>query len=178
MGKVCFAMVSIVLLLPSLSLANGGDQRVVDGRYLINLSRAPFTPRAGEKVSMLISFVDIQKNKLIREDLTARIRIAKLGGIGTERRTFFFEQSGIGVQGGVLEFPYVFAEPGLHEVFIDFTFASNPQEVHEVPDFLLDVQKAEITSPPGRLGLVGALLGIAIGFLAGWFGRRMVGAAV
>jgi hypothetical protein len=32
-------------LLGSFSVsANGRDQRVVDGKYLINLSRAPFTP--------------------------------------------------------------------------------------------------------------------------------------
>ena len=36
-------------------LANGGDQRVVDGKYLINLSRAPFTPHIGDKVALLVA---------------------------------------------------------------------------------------------------------------------------
>ena len=63
-------MKKVILLLaiafiPSVSLANGGDQRVVENKYLINLSRAPFTPRIGVKTSFLASFVDIQKNKLI-----------------------------------------------------------------------------------------------------------------
>lgn len=62
-------------LLPYTLFANGGDQRVVDRKYFINLSRSPFTPRVGVKVAILPSFFDIEKSKLIAEDLLVRVRI-------------------------------------------------------------------------------------------------------
>jgi len=71
--------------MPLIMFANGGDQRIVDNLYFINLSRAPFTPRVGVKTSFLVSFVDIQKDKLIAEDLIINIRISKLGGAGTNK---------------------------------------------------------------------------------------------
>lgn len=158
-------------------LANGGDQRVVDGKYLINLSRAPFTPHTGDKVSFLASFVDLEKDRLIKEDLIVTVRIARLGGTGTEKRTFIFEKEKIPVKGGILELPYTFAENGLHEIFFDFTFTSNPQNFYEAPDFLLDVQK-----PLNRYSinqvLTAVLSGFVVGLFAGWFIKRAVSNAV
>jgi hypothetical protein len=169
MKKLIFLLLTFILVLPAFSLANGGDQRVIEGKYLINLSRAPFTPRAGGKVAMLVSFVDIQKNKLIQEDLIVKIRIAKLGG--ADNRTFLFEKDNIKVDGGVLELPYTFTEPGLHEIFFDFAFASNPQQVYEAPDFLMDVQP--ITQDPNRFLLFGGIIGGLLGLIVGWvIGRR------
>lgn len=153
--------------------ANGGDQRVVDGKYLINLARAPFTPRVGEKISMLISFVDIPTHKLISEDLIAKIRIAKLGGRGAQKRTFLFEQDGIRVSGGVLELPYTFAETGLHEVFIDFALASNAETVFSAPDFLLDV-RPYTREPSHRFAFIGIAIGLIGGFIIGWRLRQKV----
>lgn len=160
-----------LLVLPGFAVANGGDQRVVEGRYLINLSRAPFTPRAGERISTLISFVDLKKNKLISEDLLVKIRIAKLGGAGTEKRTFLFERASIEVKGGVLEFPYTFNERGLHEVFIDFAFARDPKNIFESPDFLLDVQEQKTASASPRSIFIGTGAGVLAGGLLGWFLR-------
>lgn len=160
------------------ALANGGDQRVIENKYLINLSRSPFTPRVGEKASMLISFVDLQKNKLISEDMIVKIRIAKLGSVGSAKREFLFEQSDIKVQGGVLEFPYTFTETGLNEVFIDFSLASNPQKIYESPDFLLDVQNKENTQSINRFVISFMLIstvGIVLGFMFGlWLWQRKV----
>lgn len=126
--------------------ANGGDQRVVEGKYVVNLVRAPFTPRVNEKTSMLNSFVDLQENKLVSEDLVVKIRIARLGSDGSANREFLFEKSNLKVAGGILEFPYTFAGTGLHEIFIDFAFASNSQKIYESPDFLLDVLAGESQS--------------------------------
>ena len=157
--------------------ANGGDQRVVDGKYLINLSRAPFTPYPGDKVAFLASFVDIEKNKLISEDLTVTVRIAKLGGSGTEKRTFLFEKEKIPVKGGILELPFIFTESGLHEIFFDFVFDSNPQKIYEAPDFLIDIQRS-LTGYSKNQVLMAVLSSLVVGLIAGWFVKRIVSSRV
>lgn len=159
------------------ALANGGDQRVVENKYLINLSRAPFTPRVGEKTAFLASFVDIEKDELISEDLTVTIRIAKLGGIGMEKRTFLFEKENIPVGGGILALPYIFAESGLHEIFFDFAFASNQEKVYEAPDFLLDVQRP-LNGYNLHQVLMAAFGSCVAGLIAGWFIKRIVSSRV
>lgn len=165
---IIYFIVLCVGILPFFSWANGGDQRVVENKYLINLSRAPFTPRVGIKTSMLVSFVDIQKNILITEDALVSIRIAKLGGT-RNKREFLFEKNSIAMKGGVLEFSYTFADPGLHEIFFDFALASHPQKLYEAPDFLIDVQKQERQQDQLSVILVITLAG---GLIAGLvFGR-------
>lgn len=158
-------------LVPGFTFANGGDQRVVENKYLINLSRAPFTPRVGVKTSFLASFVDIQKNKLISEDLVVRIRISKLGD--APKGKFIFEQDNIAVKGGVLELAYTFQEAGLHEIFFDFAFASNHQEFYEAPDFLIDIQDpTEKTQLPSSM-VIGIMAGAVGGLIVGLFIRRI-----
>ena len=174
--KILTTLLLFALLSPSLTSANGGDQRVVEGTYLINLSRAPFTPRVGEKTAMLISFVNLRTNKLVPKDLIMKIRIAKLGGIGSAKREFLFEKNDILVRGGVLEFPYIFADIGLHEIFIDFVLGSNPQKIYESPDFLMDVQGKASQLNINRLVvgfILSGILGIALGSMFGfWLGQR------
>lgn len=156
-------------LMPIFALANGGDQRIVDrGKYYINLSRAPFTPRVGVKTSFVASFFDVGANRLISEDLIVRVRISKLGE--APKGNFIFEQNNIEVKGGVLEFPHTFSESALHEVFFDFAFASNPEKVYNAPDFLIDVQKSETSESSNRELVIGIATGI-LGFIAGWFIR-------
>lgn len=177
MNKVIPLTILGVLLTISMGVTNGGDQRVVAGKYLINLSRAPFTPHTGDKVSFLVSFVDIEKNKLVSENLIVTVRIAKLGGAGRDRRTFLLEREKIGVSGGILELPYVFAESGLHEIFFDFAFASNPEKIYETPDFLLDVQKPSSGYGLNQI-LIGILGGLVIGFIGGRFIKRILSLSI
>ncbi|MBI3305048.1 hypothetical protein HYZ80_01830 [Candidatus Parcubacteria bacterium] len=174
--KVLAAFLLLIFISPALTSANGGDQRVVEGKYLINLARSPFTPRVGDKTAMLISFVDLETNKLISEDLIAKIRIAKLGGIDSAKREFLFEKSDILVRGGVSEFPYTFEDAGLHEIFIDFALGSNSQKIYESPDFLMDVQGK---APPLNINrfiigfMLSSVVGTALGFIFGlWLGQR------
>jgi len=165
------SLLSIILaFIPKVSIANGGDQRVVEGKYLINLSRSPFTPAVGDKTSMLASFVDIQTDKLIAEDLIVKIRIAKLGE-GRERK-FLFEQDSIKAKGGILEFQHIFQDAGLHEIFFDFAFASNPAKIYNAPDFLLDIQKSKIYQKATFSFPIGITLGAIFGFMIGWFIKR------
>ena len=177
MGKLFLLLLLLVLLTaPAMLSANGGDQRVVDEQYLINLSRAPFTPLVGVKTSMLASFVDIGKDTLIAEDLIVKVRIAKLGG-GQSTREFLFENDSVVVKGGVLELSYTFAESGLHEIFFDFAFASNPQKMYETPDFLLDVQEPPTGYNTNQI-LMAAIGSFVIGLVAGWFAKRIVSSEV
>ncbi len=166
---------AIFLLLGSMPcavLANGGDQRVADG-YLVTLSRAPFTPIAGVKTALLASFVDLKTGRLIQDDILVSIRIAE----GRGSRTFIHEKKDISVDGGVLEYSYTFQNAGMHEIFFDFTFANDPtKKAHELPDFLIDVQKPEAESAIDTESLIlGIALGTVLGLLGGWFaGRRKV----
>ena len=175
MNRICIACLSMILIVvPNAVFANGGDQRVVEGKYLINLSRAPFTPRVGEKTSFLASFVDLEKNKLIADDLVIDTRIAKLGGEGSAKRTFLFEQKNTLVKGGILDFSYTFADAGLHEVFFDFAFTSEPQRIYGAPDFLLDVQRAEVSERGSTVLGMGLFMGVVAGLLIGWFAARRI----
>lgn len=162
--KTIILVFILMLFTPFIVFANGGDQRVVENKYFINLSRAPFTPRVGVKTSFLASFVDIEKNKLILEDLIVKIRIAKQGGAGG-KRGFIFEHDNLIVKGGVLELKYTFENSGLHEVFFNFAFVSNPKKIYEVPDFLMDVQKSSESDNRTKYFFGGLILGSIGGFL-------------
>ena len=162
---IILLLIFVFLFATDAVFANGGDQRVVENKYLINLSRAPFTPRVGVKTSFLASFVDIQKNKLISEDLTVRIRISKLGD--APKGKFIYEQDNIAVKGGVLDFPYTFSEAVLHEIFFDFAFASSPKKVYNAPDFLIDVQQPKANEQSSKPLIIGLLFIAIIAFLAG-----------
>lgn len=169
------ALSAFSIFSPLFSLANGGDQRIVEGKYMINLSRAPFTPRVGDKTQMLASFVNLKTNKLVSEDMIVKIRISKLGG-GAGKREFIYEQNNIKVTGGVLDFSYIFNDTGLHEIFFDFAFASSPEIIYEAPDFLMDVQSSEVPQNLNRfiIGfMISAIAGVVFGFVFGlWLGQR------
>lgn len=176
-------MALVILLLPGPTLGNGGDQRVVAGKYIIVVSRAPFTPRAGEENKMLVSFADIAKDQLIADDLLVSIRIAKLNRGQDKENYFLFQKERVAVHGGVLEFPYTFSETGLHELFLDFAFASHPEKFYEAPDFLLDVQPAlatptsTATKPIVKISLRPAnlltlIITAGVGGMVGWFIAR------
>jgi hypothetical protein len=121
------------------------------------------------KTAMLISIADGKTGRPVKDGLLLQIRIAKLGGAGGAR-TFLFEQDNISVQGGVAEFSYTFAESGLHELFLDFAFAANPDKIYEPPDFLMDVQKLEQSPAKGQNAFFG-LIAVLFGFSIGWFLR-------
>lgn len=171
MKKLIFLLLAI-LFIPVISFANGGDQRVVENKYLINLSRAPFTPRVGVKTSFLASFVDIQKNKLVSEELIVRARISKLGD--APKGKFIYEQNDISVKGGVLEFPYTFNDTVLHEIFFDFALASNPEKIYNAPDFLIDVQPTSNVGKSNKPLILGSLAGVVVAFLIGLLVGRKI----
>lgn len=164
-----FIIISGILSAGLIAYANGGDQRVLDGKYLVNLSRSPFTWRSGIRSAMIISFLDVTKNLPITDDLTVTIRVAKLTAPGAEPK-FIFEQKNIKARRGALEFPYTFAEQGFHEIYVDFAYASKPDMIYHMPDFLIEVQKpSEMALPqyPWLPPLAGLFIGFTLGFSLG-----------
>lgn len=145
---------------------------MVEGKYFINLSRSPFTPRAGEPNAMLITFADVKTNRPLKEDIIAKIRVAKLKAIGIDDRQFIFEKDNLKVEGGILEFSYTFQEAGLHEVFLDFAFADRPKKVFSAPDFLIDAQRSEQPTPKAGFDFFGALLWLVAGLVIGLTFKR------
>lgn len=165
--KTLTVLLLSVFLLPALAVANGGDQRVLGNKYLINLARSPFTPTAGIKTAMTVSFVDLKTGKLIQDDLLVTVRV----GEGRGSRTFIHEEKDLLVKGGILEWSYTFTKHGIHELFFNFSFASDPHNIYEPPDFLLDIQKPKIPVKSSMLILVG-IISVLIGGVAGWLIRR------
>lgn len=169
MRQLIFLLLATTFI-PTLSLANGGDQRVVENKYFINLSRAPFTPRVGISTAFLASFSDIQNNQPIQEDLIARVKITRFESGGTSERKLLFDENNIQVIRGILELPYTFEEAGIHEIYFYFAFASSPQRTYEAPDFLIDVQPASAEDQSNSILLAGFAAGI-IGILVGYWAR-------
>lgn len=165
MNKLILTIALIaVLLVPAHTLANGGNQRVVEGKYIVQISSAPLAPYAEEKVAMLVSFFDIAKDSLILTPVNARLRIATKAG------EELLPWTQLQVEGGIAEFSYAYAQPGFYEIFVDFERSEEPGKVYTVPDFLLDVKTEPARDVPSwiPLALLGtAIVGFAAGFIAG-----------
>lgn len=170
MNRIFLLLFLFLFIAPMATLANGGDQRVLGNEYLINLARSPFTPIAGTKTAMTVSFVDLKTGRLIQDDILVTVRV----GEGRGSKNFVHEEKDILVKGGILEWSYTFVKPGIHELFFNFAFVSDPQTIHEPPDFLLDIQKPETQIKNDKTMFV-AILALLIGGVAGWFiGRHKI----
>lgn len=154
-------------VVPVFTFANGGDQRVVGNEYLINFARSPFTPIAGTKTAMTVSFVDLTTGQVIKDDILVTVRV----GEGRGSTTFTYEEKDILVRGGILEWSYTFNAPGIHELFFNFVFVSDPQKIYEPPDFLLDIQKPETAIQASGVIFTGILSAFGGGII-GWVIRR------
>ncbi len=170
-NAIKFSVIALVvsgLIIPLFSFANGGDQRVLGNEYMISLARSPFTPVAGTKTSMVVSFSDLTTGALIQEDMLVTVRVAQ----GRGSKDSVHEEKNLAVQGGILEWSYTFADSGIHELFFDFAFVSDPQTIYEPPDFLLDIQKPD-TPIKNYKTLFVAIVALLLGGMIGWFiGRR------
>lgn len=148
-------------MIPLLTSANGGDQRVQDS-YLINLTRSPFTPIVGVKTAMTVSFVDLATGAPIQDDIRVHIWITD----GRGSKNIIHEEKDIPVDGGILDFSYTFAKTGIHEIYFEFTRVNDPETIHQIPDFMIDVQPAESRDilHPFSFGF-GLLIGLLSGIL-------------
>ena len=168
-----YIFILLVFAMPAFVSANGGDQRIVESKYVVNFARAPFTPIAGEETSFVVSFFDYEKNFLVQDDLIVNVFIRKQAV-----DQFIFKKTGIEISSGVAEFKATLDDPGLHEVFYEFRFKENPEELITVPDYLLDVKAPEyIAGDKHRIFYslgIGLIVGVIIGFFTNrkyWLGR-------
>lgn len=170
MNRLIIGAITVWLFFfPFLTFANGGNIRIAGGKYLVNISSAPVTPVVGEKVAMLISFADIAKNELLKQNIRVwiEIRLKAMEEVVFPQQEFLAEN-------GVLEFQFIYPAAGLHELFVRFEKPDEPGKRYETEDFLIDVQPAQSAGeqrgtlfPWLALSLFGG--GLFIGFL---FGRR------
>ena len=163
--KIFIVGIILVLLVSGYALADGGNQKVVEGKYIVNISSSPIAPFQGEKQAMLISFADIS-NRLIKEDIAVDLRLSrKLGQT-------VFEKKGLVAEGGILPFEYIYNEPGLYELFVTFYLPQDPKKAHQPEDFLIEVKPKNTTINFYWLAGIFIILGFALGFLLGKrFGR-------
>lgn len=171
--KLRLLVVMGALLAFQFAFAHGGDQRVVEGKYIVSVSRVPFTPNVGAKTSLIAYFFDMQKGKLVAEDIIATVRIAKLGEVNAQQQHYLFEQKGMHADRGGLEFSYAFEEEGIHEVFIEFSFADNPSKIYKPDDFMIDVQKSVAERNQTFLLLVVGIGGVLAGFAVSCVIKKM-----
>ncbi|MEK7630855.1 MAG: hypothetical protein AAB417_02415 [Patescibacteria group bacterium] len=135
-------LLALMLALPLVAGAHGGEQRVVDGTYIVSMSRAPFTPRMGVPTKLLISISDIASGNVSDKDAIINLRVARLASPGDEPQ-FIFEEKNIKAERSTLGYSYTFREVGFHEIYIDFAFVDSPTKVMSASDYLLDVQPAQ-----------------------------------
>ena len=157
----------MLLVLPLLTGAHGGEQRVVDGAYIVTMSRAPFTPRVGMPTKLLISISDIKSGDVLDREAIMHIRVARLASPG-DAPQFVFEEKNIKAERSTLGYSYTFTEEGFHEIYIDFAFTDNPSKIMSVGDFLLDVQPSQPLRD-NMSAIYAAVTGIIGGFVLGRF---------
>lgn len=157
-----------IFLASGYASANGGNIRIAQGKYLVNISSSPVTPVAGEKVAMLISFADIAKNELLAQDIRVWIEIR----LKATEEVIFSQQEFL-AQGGVLEFTFTYPEAGLQELFVRFEKPDEPGKIYETEDFLVDVQESRTSEKNGvSYGLILVPIAFGLGILAGFLRRR------
>lgn len=170
---LCIALLFLVSILTLRGVsANGGNIRLAEGKYLVNISSAPVTPVAGENVAMLISFADIKKNELLNQNIRVWLEIR----LKATEEVIFPEQE-YRAEGGVLEFNFVYPHAGLHELFVRFEKPDEPGKIYITEDFLVDAQPApeRKTARPGwPVIILAALAGIGIGFFVGDSGCKKI----
>lgn len=168
MKNVIISGILSFVLFGSFVFANGGNIRLAEGRYLVNISSSPVTPVAGEKVEMLVSFASIEDNTLLREDLRTWVEIRRK--VNDE---VIFPEKEFRAERGVLDFDFTYPESGLYELFVRFEKPDEPGKIYETEDFLVDVQSQRIQSRGTTLFPMYLVVSSLVSLLAGWFlGRR------
>lgn len=144
--------------------AHGGDQRVAENKYVVSLSRAPFTPHVGQKAELTFSFLELATWKSLHEPLTATVRIARLGDVRADRQHYIFQQRDIHTSDGGFTLDFAFPEEGLHEIFVEFSRDADPGRVYAPQDFMVDVD------PPAPAAVIqsntSGIVIVAVGLLA------------
>lgn len=167
---ISFFLLLALFFAPFLVFANGGNIRLAEGRYLVNISSSPVTPVAGEETQMLISFASIQDNTLLGEDLRTWIEIRRK--VNDE---VIFPEKEFRADRGVLDFDFTYPKSGLYELFVRFEKPDELGKIYETEDFLVDVQNPRPQAEVKMFSPVIFVVSSFISLLSGWFlGRQSI----
>jgi|GEM_PF-4533442 len=132
----CSKTVLLLLLLfftPLSTAANGGMQKVAEGKYIVNVSAAPIAPYVGETQKLLIGFADIS-GTLIEKDFSVDLALHFKGKT-------ILDQKNLLAKNGILPFDYTYRQPGIYELFVRFRLPDEPNHTYTPEDFLIDVKE-------------------------------------
>ncbi len=161
-GRLLSLAAFLALALPVTAGAHGAMQKIVEGRYLMNLTSVPIAPVVGQKQSNLFALSDAATNTFITADSVFFITVKKNG------KTLYTSPL-MTATGGLLAFDYAYPEPGTYELQAMFRF---PDDDHQyMPDDYW-VQVNETPAPaasPVDTAIIALLIGIVLGACGAFF---------
>lgn len=148
----------IFFLSAGVAFANAGFQRVVDGKYVVQLSISPLAPFEDEKAQMVFSFSDIQ-GKSLTQSFTAKFKFLALGD-----EKVLFETDEDTIEKGLFPLEYTFADPGFYRAEASFYFPDVKDKIYtaEFPLEVKEVRTQKVFGSKGWLVLIG---GIFVGWI-------------
>ncbi len=154
--KIRIAFLSSLLLfgIPLLASAHGALQKVVEGKYLVNFTPAPYSPMVGKAQQNMIAISDFQEN-LIEKNIIFNVEIRQ------DEEIVFTLQNQVAT-GGLLPFSYTYEEAGDYELFATFKIPGD-SHLYESEDFMITVVPQ--ASSGGSLIVTWLVVGFVMGFL-------------
>ncbi len=150
--------VCALCFLPAAAGAHGAMQKIVDGKYLLNLTSIPIAPYAGQEQQNIVAVSDLQEN-LIKENAVFGIELK-------QNDTVVYSAKNLVATGGLLPFLYTYAKPGNYELFFAFQMPGDPT-LYQPQDYWIQVvEKPQAVSGSSAIPTVLAgVLGLVSGFL-------------
>ncbi|MCA9370718.1 MAG: hypothetical protein KC680_02030 [Candidatus Peregrinibacteria bacterium] len=145
-------IIGVFLLSTSVASAHGGNQRIVDEKYIVHLTSAPMFPFTGETTQNTITISDLEEN-FLSVPLSAEIVLKK-------NDVTRWESGPLTAADGFIEFAITYPEAGLYELFVQFTFEGDTV-TYEPDDFYVQARSPAGTSNNAYILLAGILVGIA-----------------
>lgn len=120
--------------------AHGTMQKIVEGKYLVNLSSAPIAPYVGQEQQNIIAISDVATDSLITKSSVFDIELHK------DDKPVYVGRNLVGT-GGLLSFHYTYPSAGTYELFIKFHFPSD-SHIYEPEDYWVQVNPKQQQAAP------------------------------
>lgn len=153
----------LIGIAPAAASAHGAMQKIVEGRYLMNLTSVPIAPVVGQKQSNIFALSDAATNNFITENSVFFITVKKNG------KTFYTSPL-LTATGGLLAFDYAYPEPGTYELQAMFRFPGD--EYQYMPDdYWVQVNEVPIISVSSTGNI---MISVLCGFVLGIAGMHAI----
>lgn len=136
-------------------------QKIIEERYLLNLTSVPLSPDIGVKQQNILAVSDLANN-LITTTPIFDIEISKDGDV-------VFSKEDMTAVGGLLAFTYIYPEAGEYEILATFRLPDS-DHVYVGDHFMVQVDaggKAGIDTTAITLIVIALVIGGALGFITG-----------